>query len=553
MIIRPKTVAESTAYRATSKHADVLAFIEALTPLAGDKLSVQTMGASAEGREIPVLVLSAEKLFTPEKAHRAAKERGVPIVMTICNIHAGEVEGKEAALMLARDMTVSSNVGGGKHAELMKRATLVIVPIYNPDGNDKIDPRHRALDFKAMDGQVGPESGVGTRYTGAGINLNRDYTKLEAVESRALMALFGSWNPHMFIDSHTSDGSIHGYALTWDTSHTLLSGPREPILYSRDKMLPAVGKSLEARTGFKTWFYGNFRDNDDPTSGWETYPGLPRYGSHYRGLTGRLDVLLEAYSYIPFDQRVAVTYEIFVELFRYASEHGREFVDLVERAAADTVARGRDPQPDDVVGVNYGVASRAANGELAYRYPAYALTDAEIEAWDKETQLARRITGGARKRWKNTFYCRFVPEISVRRPRGYLVPAARMDVVDHLRAHNVDVERVPPEHATSRVERYVVLSKETTHSPDVGNAPRRETVLFVRRETMDGHACAAGDWFVPMDQPLAHVAIYLLEPESDDGLVRWGWFDALAVGDVYPVLRVPGKAGLAPPPRAKVE
>jgi len=548
-----KTVAESTSYKATSRHADVMAFIESLSAASADRLSVQTMGASAEGREIPVLVLSAEKLFTPEKAHRAAKDRGIPVVMIVCNIPAGEVEGKEAALMLARDMTVSSNVGGGKHAELMKHAMIVLVPIYNPDGNDKIDVKHRALDLKAMDGQVGPEGGVGTRYTGAGINLNRDYTKMEAVESRALAALFGSWNPHLFVDSHTSDGSIHGYALTWDTSHTLLSGPRAPILYSRDTMLPAIGRALESRAGFKTWFYGNFRDNDDPTSGWETYPGLPRYGSHYRGLTGRLDILLEAYSYLDFPGRVAVTYEIFVEILKYAGDHGREIVDLVERAAADTVARGADPQPDDVVGVNYGVASRAANGELVYRYPAYALADAEIEAFDMETQLARRITGGVRKRWKNTFYCRFVPEISVRRPRGYLVPAARMDVVDHLRAHNVDVERVPPEHATTRVERYVVLSKESTHSPDVGNAPRRETVLFVRRETLDGFASAAGDWFVPMDQPLAHVAIYLLEPESDDGLVRWRWFDALAPGDVYPVLRVPGKAGLAPPPRAKLE
>jgi hypothetical protein len=540
------TVAEATRYRRTSLHSDVAAFVERLAPLT-DRMSVQTMGMSAEGRDIPVLVLSQARLFTPEKAHAAARERGVPVVMVLCNIHAGEVEGKEAGLMLARDMTV-----GGRHAGLVERATLVLVPIYNPDGNDRIDPEHRTLDLVAMDGQVGPEGGVGTRYTGAGLNLNRDYTKLEAVESRALMALFGAWNPHVVVDSHTSDGSIHGYALTYDTAHTLLSGPREPILYTRDVMLPAIGRSIERRTGFRTWFYGNFRDNDDPTSGWETYPGLPRYGSHYRGLTGRLDVLLEAYSYLPFEQRVAVTYEIFVEILDYVGRHGRDVVDLCERAAADTVARGRDPQPDDEVGVNYGIASRNVNGELVYRYPAYALLETEIAAWDRETQLARRITGGTSTWWPNTFYCRFVPEIRVRRPRGYLVPAARQDVVDHLRAHNVDVERVPVEFATTRVERYVVLGRETTFSPDVGNEPRRESVLFVRKETAE-HAAGPGDWFVPMDQSLAHVAIYLLEPESDDGLVRWGWFDSLAAGDVYPVLRVPGRAGLAPPPRAKKE
>lgn len=540
-----RTVAESSGYRRTSTHADVSAFVEALAPLT-DRMHVSSMGTSAEGREIHVLVLSEDRRFTPEAAHEAARRDGRPVVLVLCNIHAGEVEGKEAALMLARDVTT------GPLGRLMRGATVVLVPLYNPDGNDRIDVKHRALDLVRMDGQVGPEGGVGTRYTGEGINLNRDYTKIEAVESRLLMALFGAWNPHVFVDSHTSDGSLHAYQLTFDTAHTLHSGPREPILYARDTMLPAIGRSLEARTGLRTWFYGNFRDNDDPTSGWETYPGLPRYGSHYRGLTGRLDVLLEAYSYAPFDVRVRVTYEIFVEILDYAAAHGREIVDLCERAAADTVARGKDPRPDDLVGVNYGVATRGKDGELVFQYPAYALFDAEVASWDRETLRARRIEGGTVTRWRNTFYCRFVPEISVRRPRAYVVPASRTDVVDHLRAHNVDVERAARLAGTQGLEQYVVLGKDSTFSPDVGTKPRRETVLWVRAERADV-AVAAEDWVVPMDQPLAHVAIYLLEPQSDDGLVRWGWFDALGPGDVYPVRRLPGRAGLAPPPRAKFE
>jgi hypothetical protein len=539
------TVAEATGYAKTSTHADVMRFVEALAPLA-DRMFVSSMGVSAEGREIPVLVLSEDRRFTPEAAHEAARTHGRPVVMILCNIHAGEVEGKEAGLMLARDVTT------GALGRLMRGATIVLVPLYNPDGNDRIDPKHRALDLTRMDGQVGPESGVGTRYTGQGINLNRDYTKLEAVESRLLAACFGAWNPHVFVDSHTSDGSLHAYALTFDTAHTVLAGPKDVILYTRDTMLPSIAKSLEARTGLRTWFYGNFRDNDDPTSGWETYPGLPRYGSHYRGLTGRLDILLEAYSYSTFPERVKVTYEIFVEILDYAAAHGREIVDLCDRAAADTVARGRDPQPEDWVGINYGIASRRENGDLHFDYPAYALQEAEIASWDLETLKARRVTGGTVTFWKNTFYCRFVPEISVRRPRAYVVPSTRMDVVDHLRAHNVEVERATQFAGRQRVEQYVVLGKETTFSPDVGNQPRRETVLWVRREAAEVHV-TADDWVVPMDQPLAHVAIYLLEPQSDDGLVRWGWFDALGAGDVYPVRRVPGRAGLAPPPRAKFE
>jgi hypothetical protein len=124
--------------------------------------------------------------------------------------------------------------------------------------------------------------------------------------------------------------------------------------------------------------------------------------------------------------------------------------------------------------------------------------------------------------------------------------------VDHLRAHNVEVERAAPFAGRQRVEQYVVLGNETTFSPDVGNQPRRETVLWVRREAAEVFV-QPEDWVVPMDQPLAHVAIYLLEPQSDDGLVRWGWFDALRAGEVYPVRRLPGRTGLAPPPRAKFE
>src|SRR5262245_625437 len=98
------TVAEESSYRRTSTHADVMRFVETLEETT-DRMHVSSLWTSAEGREIPVLVLSADRAFTPEAAHRAAQRDGRPVVMIVCNIHAGEVEGKEAALMLARDVT----------------------------------------------------------------------------------------------------------------------------------------------------------------------------------------------------------------------------------------------------------------------------------------------------------------------------------------------------------------------------------------------------------------------------------------------------------------
>jgi len=192
--MKPQTVAERTDYRETSRHADVLRYIDELKAVR-PVFRVESMGRSGRGQEMPVLVFG--------------ERPGTPVVLVLANIHAGEVEGKEALLMLARDLP----------ERYFEKLTLLFVPNYNPDGNDAIDVGNRRLDLAKLEGQIGPEGGVGTRTTGEGINLNRDYMKLEAVESRNLSALQARWKPHLTVDSHTTDGSIHGYALTYDTSH----------------------------------------------------------------------------------------------------------------------------------------------------------------------------------------------------------------------------------------------------------------------------------------------------------------------------------------------
>ena len=137
-------------------------------------------GQSGEGQPLAALVVSDRNCFTPELARKQKKV----IVMVEANIHAGEVEGKESVLALARDLTLTQ-LG----AKLLDKLCLVLVPNFNPDGNDRISPNNRKLDLKNLEGQVNPEGGVGTRYTGEGWNLNRDNMKQEAPETRALAAL----------------------------------------------------------------------------------------------------------------------------------------------------------------------------------------------------------------------------------------------------------------------------------------------------------------------------------------------------------------------------
>ena len=209
----PVTRAEATSYQETSLHADVMGFLAALAARNDPRFHLTTFGVSPDGRELPLVVMSAHGIKTPEESRR----RGLPVVLIINGIHAGEVEGKEASMMLMRDVL------DGTHADLLSKLTLVVVPLFNPDGNDAIDPANRKLDLPKLEGQIGPEK-VGTRVNKSGINLNRDYMRQAAPEMRQLQSrVVQVWEPELTIDCHATNGSVHRFAMTYDIGQSILA------------------------------------------------------------------------------------------------------------------------------------------------------------------------------------------------------------------------------------------------------------------------------------------------------------------------------------------
>lgn len=536
------TRAEASKYKETSRHADVLAFVDELCRRT--KLAKRVdFGKSGEGQPMTALIVSDRGCFTPELARKQKKV----IVMVEANIHAGEVEGKESVLALARDLTLTK-LG----AKLLDKLCLVLIPDFNPDGNDRISPNNRKLDLKNLEGQVNPEGGVGTRYTGEGWNLNRDSMKQEAPETRCLAKLYQEWWPHLFIDCHTTDGSIHAFDLTYDTSHS-----NEPLfseLRSFNRvMLERVAKAVKTRHGFDSFWYGNYKNEGDPRSGWHTYPALPRFGSHYRGLLGRLDVLLETYSYIGYKRRCEVMRAWLLELFRDAARNATAYRAITDLEAEHILARGESPEPRTLVGINYGVATRDDKGALVFEYPAYAKPGdvAAIQAYDEASITERRYPGKRKKSYQTPHHRTFVPTLAVSTPTAYLVPA---ELAPRLEGHGIGFERLDaPRRFT--VDSYRVARREETFSPDVAaNVPppgqaevplsqkpkpvRFETVLTVSPERTT-REFPAGTLLVPTAQRTGTLAVYLLEPHSDDGFCRWQFLDKLIqVGELYPVHRV---------------
>ncbi len=504
------TRAEATRYEETSRHADVLAFVAGLQAKGDRRLHVETFGMSPEGRELPLLVLSAHGAKTPAEA----RDLGLPVVLVISGIHAGEVEGKEGCLMLVRDLLEGKP--GLDADQLLASLTLVVVPLFNPDGNDAIDPGNRKLHLPKLSGQLGPDSGVGTRENGSKINLNRDYMRLQGAEMRLLQTrVCQAWAPDLTIDNHATNGSVHRFSMTYDIPHTVESGRGEPIAYMRERLLPPVVAALKANHGLDAGWYGNFVEDErvldadgeaDPATavreGWMTYPHHPRFGGNYRGLTSRMDLLLECYAYIPFAERVRTAYAFMLETFRYVATHRDEIV--------QTVAASRSPR--DRIAVRYGLERFDSPIEILTRTP--------------------RTLDGAPSSVTLPHLARFVGTTVVDRPAAYLVPAP---VAAHLRLHGLTVREAVGtfDVAVPRVEG---LGSEDGRA--ILEAAKVGELAVSWRQ---GPRPVPPGWaLVPTDQPLGAVAVYLCEPESDDGAVENGLLPVPALGEELAIWRVRG-------------
>lgn len=491
------TVAEASGFERTARLDEVESFLARLaerSPL----VHLGSLGRTVEGRGIPLAIVADPPVRTPGEVGDRL------VVLLFGSIHAGEICGKEALLMLARELVESRARG---EDALLDHLVLCLVPVFNADGNERVAPDNRP-------GQAGPRE-MGARENAQGLDLNRDWVKMDAPETRAMVAFQNAWDPSVIVDTHTTNGSRHRYTLTYQ-------GPKHPagdagvIAYVRDTMLPAIDGAFEATTGYKAFFYGNFARGH---RAWVTYPAEPRYGVAYRGMRNRLSIITEAYAYASFEDRVRSTLAFCREILRYTAVHHAELRALLREADDRTMAAGRagDPLP-----VRIGVVPFEQR-ETILGYEEY-------------DDAGARIEGGAEKAWVIPFENNFIAEESIDRAGAYVLPPALAEIAAHLLRHGVAVERLT-EPAGVLAERSTILRLE--HADRVYEGRRRVNAIEIRTD-LDRLTLDAGSFIVRTDQALGTLAAYLLEPRSTDGLAGWGLLSPwLAEGAMYPVVRVP--------------
>lgn len=509
----PLTVAEASEFTATSRYADVMEFITHLQRQSS-MIRLETLCRSPKGRAVPLLVIGNPAPASPLDLYRSGKTA----VYIQANIHAGEVEGKEASLMLARDILLS------KTPPYLDKLVILIAPIFNTDGNEKISPENRR-------NQVGPEKGVGVRYNGQNLDLNRDGIKLESPELRGLVQnLLLRWDPVLLVDCHTTNGSYHEEPVTYSWPLNPNSDP-SIIQYMRDKMLPSIKKSLMEQYATLSIPYGNFMDFNEPEKGWMTSSHLPRLLFNYMGLRNRLAILDENYAYADYKTRVLACYNFLRSILDYCTDHKEEIVHLVAEADRKTTERGLDPSGEDTFGVEIDI--KPLEEKLTIQGWEMEVISRE-EGWPRVKKTEKKRT------YTLPYFAHYFPKKSILLPYAYLIPLSDSAIRDILLAHGLTVERlVEP----------AILEVESFRVDEIKSAPRLYQGHYMNEVKgeykTEKREFPPGTLLISTAQPLGRLASCLLEAESDDGLLVWNFFDRYLVPQwgrqpqFYPVYRLP--------------
>jgi Zinc carboxypeptidase. len=514
----PRTRPERTRYRETSHYADVRKFLDSLRALRAP-LAFGSIGKTSEGRDIPYVIASRPLVSTASEAKRL----GRPIVYVQGNIHAGEVEGKDALLALLRDLAYSSK------PNVLDSIVLIAVPIYNADGNERF-----ATQATNRTEQNGPEI-VGVRPNAQNLDLNRDYVKAEAPETRASLAMFSTWDPDVFVDLHTTDGSFHGYALTYSPS--LSPAAVFGGAYARDSLLPVLRERMRTRDGFEVFDYGNFI-SDEPISradtsvheGWATYDSRPRFGTNYYGIRGRIGILSEAYSHDSLSRRIASTYAFVNEILSLVAEKGAAIRSLTARADSQPLAWGRSPDSLQMVAIRSELIATPRMLDVIKedleKTGDTSLTQPGVPRGERRTGRFRTI--------RMPVYDRFTSTLDRTPPAAYVIAPGDTAVATLLRLHGIRVDRSDSAW-TARGEAFVIDSIVTASRTFQGH----HEVRLLGRWERGLQALPPKSFIVSTAQPRGALAVYLLEPESDDGFTTWNLFDReLKKGGRFPVTRI---------------
>lgn len=477
-----------TPFEADAEHdfsptyADTHAWFDRLDA-ASDLIRIEQFGVSPENRPIYAVIASRDgATFDPSK----------PVLMIQAGIHPGEIDGKDAGMMLLRDIAFY-----GKD-DLLDRVNLILIPILSVDGHERAGAYSRP-------NQRGPRI-QGWRNTATNQNLNRDYLKMDQPEMRAVRGLILKYRPDLYVDVHVTDGMDYQYDVTYGYNGENGVWSRSPATarWLDDAFKPAMNAALEAQGHIPGELVFGV-DDENPRAGLSDGGLGERFSNGWGSAAHVPTILIENHSLKPHEQRVLGTYVFIEQALRHLATDGAA---LRAAVAADRALRPAEI-PTNFVAVDTPTYTRAFKGITYETYDSPASGRREIR-WlgQPDPEIWQMPFFGSR------------PTLTLQRPEAYWVPAHRADIIERLRAHGIEMEALDAPR-TVTVEMLRLDDPKLATRANEGHVG--VTVTSVTPERREW-TFQPGSVRVPTDQVLGDVVVLMLEPQSSESLFAWGLF-----------------------------
>jgi hypothetical protein len=465
----PRTTAEQANFESTTSHQEMWDYLEALRG-ASTEMRLGSYGETWEGREIPFAVFSRPLVSEPWEAWAL----GRPIVLLAANVHGGERTFREGLLILMRDFATPGTAAN----DLLDQVTVVIAPQINPDGYEA--------------------SERGTRGNAWGIDLNRDYVKLEQPALAAYVSnLMARWRPHMFVDSH--NGGSRPYNLCYQCpSH--FDPARSLTDICDNEIFPSIDAKLGAEE-LRSWYYSGGNEEAWRVGGFQA-----RIGRNYGGFINAVGILFESPGQ-ELEVGARAGYLGNLAVVEYAANNAERLLETVEAARMETLAMGSQPRGDIAVQMEYGPEDYLVDYTIIQGGGRNAPADAPVDTIE--------VTGA--QLMKKPVATKTRP-----RPWAYLLPRDAVEAVAMLRRHGITVEVLTSPTDSISVNAYRVgnVTHERAYNHAAATRVEVDEVLTLRR------TFPRGTYVVPTAQFLGRLVTHMLEPETDDNVVYWNTMDA---------------------------
>ncbi len=516
-----ETYYEKSNFKETPRYNETIRYCKQLADNS-PYINYTTFGVSPQGRKLPLLIVNKNGQFNSEEV----KKSGQAVIMIQACIHPGESEGKDAGLMLLRDIAINK-----KYYKLLDNLTILFIPIFNVDGHERWSKYNRI-------NQNGPEE-MGWRVTAQNLNLNRDYVKADALEMQSWLNVFHEWLPNFFIDCHTTDGADYQYVITYkmETGDNMDNNLAK---WQKKKFIPAMEKNMFSK-GFPVFPYVEFRNWHDPRSGLELLNATPMISQGYTALQNRPGLLIETHMLKPYKQRVDGTYELLKFSLGFVNNDAKNLIALTNEAdeyASSASFRKKkfavkyklsqtDSTLVDFLGVDYSIVKSDLTGGDWFKYSS-----------DPKT-------------FKVALFDKSLPIEKVTLPEAYLIPPEWTDVIKRLKYQHVEMKVLDKE-KTLIVESYKFSNPKWQEHPYEGRHRLKIDYEIISEE----RTYPAGTVIVTMNQRNARLIAYMLEPMANNSLLSWGFFDSVfeqkEYGESY-VMEVKAREMLAKDPELRKE